>query len=214
MQVVGNSAAVQVDIAIPGMAGTSSHVDGGFTTRTTHIAGVGYRSGEAYAKWGRFACEDPLTSCAGRDHHPPGGVSTRQSRRSRLERNPLTLMGGRSRSCEGEGKDVALDGGSGGDEATSPTDTEDGTAATTHQTPGIPNTARTMHAPLAGGCSAYLEVSQYECDGAIGFSRLICRSHHDNLARLESTRWSVAATSCLAREISDIHDPEGRHIEG
>lgn len=56
---MGSSAAVQVDIAVPGMVGTESAVSAGHRTSGTQIDGVGYRQGEPYAKWGRFACDMP-----------------------------------------------------------------------------------------------------------------------------------------------------------
>lgn len=56
---MGSSAAVQVNIVVPGMVGTESAVSAGHRTSGTQIGGVGYKQGEPYAKWGRFACEMP-----------------------------------------------------------------------------------------------------------------------------------------------------------
>lgn len=64
---VGNSAAIQANILVPGMAGTHSSVKIGPTASSTHAAGVGYQKGEPYAKWGRFACEMPTSCFLGRD---------------------------------------------------------------------------------------------------------------------------------------------------
>lgn len=57
---MGSSAAVQANIAVPGMVGTESAVNSGHRTSGTQIGGVGYKQGEPYAKWGRFACEMPV----------------------------------------------------------------------------------------------------------------------------------------------------------
>lgn len=60
-QAVGSAAAVQANISVPGMIGTHSALDTDLL-RARHearMAGVGYRPGEPYAKWGRFACEIP-----------------------------------------------------------------------------------------------------------------------------------------------------------
>lgn len=56
---MGSSAAVQANIAVLGMVGTESAVCTGHRTSGTQIGGVGYKQGEPYAKWGRFAYEMP-----------------------------------------------------------------------------------------------------------------------------------------------------------
>lgn len=80
MQAVGSSAAVQVNIAVPGMVGTESAVDAGHRTSGSHINGVGYNPGEPYAKWGRFACEMPANyRNTGRGPAADYGASTKRS---------------------------------------------------------------------------------------------------------------------------------------
>ncbi|CAM9553422.1 unnamed protein product [Ectocarpus sp. 8 AP-2014] len=78
-QIVGNSAAIQANIAVPGMSGTHSAVGNGFGAQGPRTPGVGYQPGEPYAKWGRFACEMPVGSRIGRDPDVGGGAPVRRS---------------------------------------------------------------------------------------------------------------------------------------
>lgn len=79
---VGNSAAVQANILVPGMAGTHTSVNILRTTSSTHAPGVGYQNGEPYAKWGRFACDMPASCSLGRDPYARGGLWEHPSRSS------------------------------------------------------------------------------------------------------------------------------------
>lgn len=65
---MGSVAAVQANISVPGMIGTHSALDTDLLRARdgAWTAGVGYRPGEAYAKWGRFPCETPTY------HNRPG----------------------------------------------------------------------------------------------------------------------------------------------
>lgn len=71
LQATGTAAAVQANISVPGMIGTHSVLDAsllGADSGETRTAGVGYRPGESYAKWGRFACDVP-------SYHLPSGLA-------------------------------------------------------------------------------------------------------------------------------------------
>ena len=155
-QVVGNSAAVQANIIVPGMAGTRSSVDIGHTTRGTHTAGVGYQRGEPYEKWGRFACEMPASrdSC----RRSPGRRSWKSPRR-----RPRSSDGTEADSNRGQEDDGAVGGGSSdssgeapagngkGDGATHPRDDQDEAERI--------DTARMPYNTSVRGGSAYLEVT-------------------------------------------------------
>ncbi len=155
-QVVGNSAAVQANIIVPGMAGTHSSVDLEQTTRNTHTAGVGYQRGEPYAKWGRFACEMPTS------RHPPRRSPGSQSWKSPPPR-PRYSGGTETVGTTGQENDGAI-GGDGraacgvapaanGKDAggAHPHDDEDGAE-------GVSST-RTQYRPPVRGGSNYLEVT-------------------------------------------------------
>lgn len=157
-QVVGNSAAVQANISVPGMAGTYSSVDIDIdqTSRNTHTAGVGYQRGEPYAKWGRFAYEMPTS----RD--PPRRSRGSQSWKSPRPR-PRSSDGTETVDTTGQENDGAIGGGdrdacgvapagNGKDDGGAhPHDDENGAE-------GVGATRTPYNPPVRGG-STYLEVT-------------------------------------------------------
>ncbi|CAM9688192.1 unnamed protein product [Ectocarpus sp. 13 AM-2016] len=110
-QIVGNSAAIQANIAVPGMSGTHSAVGNGFGGQGPRTPGVGYRPGEPYAKWGRFACEMPVGSRIGRDPDEGGGAPAWHSS-SNSRRRPRS-SGGSVFNCSLEGKNDCTGSGAG-----------------------------------------------------------------------------------------------------
>lgn len=112
---MGSSAAVQADITVPGMVGTKSSVDTDFKTRRGQKNGVRYRSGEPYAKWGRFPCEISGYYSSGRDL---GGASTARgaatvghSCSTASRRRPRSSMG-IANAGENENRNVIVGGAS------------------------------------------------------------------------------------------------------
>lgn len=85
---VGNSAAVQANIAVPGMVGTHPSVNIGHATQNTRTAGVGYQPGGPYANWGRFTCEMPASSPVGRDHNVKNRLSAEKQSLTPRRRRP------------------------------------------------------------------------------------------------------------------------------
>ena len=153
-QVVGNSAAVQANIIVPGMAGTRSSVDIGHTTRGTHTAGVGYQRGEPYAKWGRFACEMPASrdSC----RRSPGRRSWKSPRR-----RPRSSDGTEADSNRGQEDDGAVGGGSSDSSGEAPAENGKGDGAE-DEAERIDTTRMPYNTSVRGG-SAYLEVTTLVC---------------------------------------------------
>ncbi|CAN0398368.1 unnamed protein product [Ectocarpus sp. 12 AP-2014] len=130
-QIVGNSAAIQANIAVPGMSGTHSAVGNGFGGQGPRTPGVGYQPGEPYAKWGRFACEMPVGSRIGRDPDVGGEAPVwRSSPNSR--RRPRSSGGSGfhgslegKNDCTGSGAGAANAEDDGGDSrAAQPSDSE------------------------------------------------------------------------------------------
>ncbi|CAM9827740.1 unnamed protein product, partial [Ectocarpus sp. 6 AP-2014] len=130
-QIVGNSAATQANIAVPGMSGTHSAVGNGFGAQGPRTPGVGYQPGEPYAKWGRFACERPVGSRIRRDPDVGGGAPVRRSSPN-SRRRPRSSggsgfhgsLGGRN-DCTGSGAGAANAEDDGGDSrAAQPSDSE------------------------------------------------------------------------------------------
>ncbi|CAM9743420.1 unnamed protein product [Ectocarpus fasciculatus] len=130
-QIVGNSAAIQANIAVPGMSGTHSAVGNGLRARGSRTPGVGYQPGEPYAKWGRFACEMPAGSPIGRDPDVGGGAPVRRSSPN-SRRRPRSSGGsgfhgslGEKSDCAGSGVGSATAEDNGGDSrAAQPSDSE------------------------------------------------------------------------------------------
>jgi len=145
---MGNSAAVQANIVVPGMAGTHSSVDIDQETRSTHTAGVGYQRGEPYAKWGRFTCETPT------NRDPPRRSPGRQSWKSPRPR-PRPSDGFETVGTMEQKNDSAV-GGSGRDSC--------GVASAGNGNNGGAErvgTSRLTYNPSVSGGSAYLEVNMY-----------------------------------------------------
>lgn len=97
VQAAGCAAAVQANIAVPGMIGARSALDTGRTIgqREGLTAGVGYRPGEPYAKWGRFASEFVASRrSAGQDGYaerePAGTSSVRSKSQRRRPRSAIS----------------------------------------------------------------------------------------------------------------------------
>ncbi|CAM9159399.1 unnamed protein product, partial [Scytosiphon promiscuus] len=150
-QMAGNSAAVQANIAVPGMAGTTSHIDCAFVPQGTRTAGVGYGQGEAYAKWGRFACEVPL--------YTRSGVSARRSASvDQLRRPPRSAREDEPGDNMGRGNDDALlSGSSGSDEIESTGDRGNAGVTESCQAGDKSNAAKMAQVPPARGGPAYFE---------------------------------------------------------
>lgn len=110
---VGNSAAVQANIIVPGMAGTGTSVKIGHTTSTTRTPGVGYQAGEPYAKWGRFACDMPASFSLSRDPYVRGIVREHPSLNS-PRRRPRSRGGN---EADGNAGQENVDGCAGGSSA-------------------------------------------------------------------------------------------------
>lgn len=156
---MGSSAAIQVNIAVPGMVGTNSALDAGPRTRALRTPGVGYQRGESYAKWGRFACNLP-GGFAGRDYGGAHEAATRSPPSSSRHRPPCSVGGtnkdriGQTEAARGVG---GVDGGngglpSGGDSRSKPEGEEVEESTNTD----VPTTS---HPPPARGAPAYLQVS-------------------------------------------------------
>lgn len=162
---MGNSAAVQANIAVPGMSGTHSAVGNGFGAQGPRTPGVGYQPGEPYAKWGRFACEMPVGSRIGRDPGVGGGAPVRHS-------SPIPRR--RPRSFSGSGFHGSLGGkndctGSGAGAANAEDNGGDSRAAQLSDSEVEPEEAN-GRGPVRMSCSpsvrsgpAYLEVTMYRC---------------------------------------------------
>lgn len=164
---VGNSAAVQANIAVPGMAGTHTSVNIGRTTSSSHAPGVGYQTGEPYAKWGRFACEMPASCSLGRDPYAREGAWGRPSHNS-PRRRPRFWGGKKADGNAGQETDDGNGGGNssalgGGDPAGN--SSRDGGAAhlddgeNTPEMFGGRDSTRTPSIPSVRGGPAYLEVT-------------------------------------------------------
>lgn len=173
---VGNSAAVQANIAVPGMVGTHSSVYIGHPTRNTCTAGVGYQPGEPYAKWGRFACEMPAYSPIGRRHHEKGRVSAGQTSLKSPRRCPRSPRVADLGSNVGQENEYGIDGGSNGEGGADQAGyIRDGGAAQPHKgRDGIDRVGgrgglRTSYTPSVRGGPAYLEVIMYN-SGAEGWA--------------------------------------------
>lgn len=164
-QMVGNSAAVQANIAVPGMRGTRSPVFTDDATRNTRTAGVGYRQGESYAKWGRFACEMPASSI-GRGHYTRGRVSPGKTSLTSPRRCPRSSGVGDLDVDMGQEHEYGIGGGSNGTSGADHADKiKDGGVTQPQQGKdgvekiGGRGFARASYSPSARGGSAYLEVT-------------------------------------------------------
>lgn len=162
----GNSAAVQADIVVPGMAGTHTSVKIGRTTSNRHAPGVGYQAGEPYAKWGRFACEMPARSCSlGQDPYAREGVWGHPSFNS-PRRCPRSWGGNEGNPVAGQENEYGNGGGRSTAEGACPTgNSRDGGAAHLDDRESAPERFRGRDAtraptiPSVRGGPAYLEVT-------------------------------------------------------
>lgn len=161
---VGNSAAVQANIVVQGMAGTHTSVNTGYTTSSTHAPGVGYRTGEPYAKWGRFACEMPASCSIGRDPIASEGLWEHPSLNS-PRRRPRSSGGNGPDANAGQGNDAGNGGGNVPGGADSPGNVDDDGGAHLHdgeeasQRFGDRDATRASTIPSVRGGPAYLEVT-------------------------------------------------------
>lgn len=164
---VGNSAAVQANIAVPGMAGTHTSVKVVHTTASTHAPGVGYQTGEPYGKCGRFACEKPAGCSLGRDPYAREGVWEHPSPNS-SRRHPRVWGGIEADANAGLENDDGNGGGSSASVGVDPAGRSwDGGAAhldnreNAAERFGGRDATRTPTIPSVRGGSAYLEVTMY-----------------------------------------------------
>lgn len=162
---VGNSAAVQANIVVPGMAGTHTSVKLGRTTSSTRAPGVGYQAGEPYAKWGRFACEMPAGSSLGRGPYAREGVWEHPSLNS-PRRCPRPWGGNEADASVRQEDDDGNDGGSSAPGGADPAgSSRDGGAAHLNDREnaaekfGGRDATRMTATPSARGGPAYLEVT-------------------------------------------------------